>query len=189
STGRCVPFPGTHSRRSDMKNLLLTAAALVILAVPAQGANEVTQLTLRIDGVHSDEDGTAIMNAIRKIPSVKVAIRPTTRNPIAMVVPLRGANYDVGDLARAVAKAQTPNRAKGAPSAALVLSYKSRKGRTVTENSLARTLAATCAKLKGVDAKKCKLDTGRKEVHVKLDDKGGAKLSEIKAAFPGLDVE
>jgi hypothetical protein len=29
----------------------------------------------------------------------------------------------------------------------------------------------------------------RKEVHVKLDDRGGAKLSEITAAFPGLEVE
>lgn len=54
---------------------------------------------------------------------------------------------------------------------------------------MARSLELTCAKLRGVDAKRCKLDTERKEVHLKLDDNGGAKLVEITAAFPGLGVE
>src|SRR5262249_38304760 len=148
-----------------MKNLLLTAVVLALQVAPSQArAGHITQVTLRIDGVHSDEDGAAILKAIREIPSLKVAIRPTTKNPVAIVVPLRGASYDVGDLARAVADARTPNRDKGAPSAALVLSYKPREGGTVTEESLARTLEAVCAKLKGVDAKKCKLDAARKEI-------------------------
>jgi hypothetical protein len=57
------------------------------------------------------------------------------------------------------------------------------------EEALARSLELSCSKLKGVDAKKCRLDTERKEVRLKLDGVGGAKLADITAAFPGLDVE
>ena len=60
---------------------------------------------------------------------------------------------------------------------------------SAAEEALARSLESTCANLKGVDAKRCRLDTKRKEVHLKLDDNGGAKLVEITAAFPGLGVE
>jgi hypothetical protein len=169
-----------------MKNLLMLAAALAILAGPAPArADEISQVTLRIEGVHSDEDGVAIMDALRQVQNIKVATRPTAQNPTVIVVPLEGAKYDLGDLARTVAGTKTPNRDKGAPSAALLLTYKERDGEAA---ALARDLKTTCAKLKGVDAKKCRFDT-QKEFQIKLDDKGGAKLADIKVAFPGLDTE
>jgi hypothetical protein len=146
-------------------------------------ADSITQVTLRIGGVHSDEDGVAIAQALSQIPNIKVATRPTAQNPTVIVGPLTGAKYDLGELAQAVAGTKTPSRVKGAPSTALLLTYKERD-REATEN-----LETICAKLKGVDAKKCRLDTQKKEVHIKLDDKGGAKLADIKTAVPSFDTE
>jgi hypothetical protein len=171
-----------------MKNLLMAAAALAILAGVAQAqADQLTQVTLRIDGVHSDEDGVAIAAALSQVPNLKVATRPTAQNPTVIVVPLDGAKYDLGELARTVAGAKTPNRAKGAPSASLLLTYKERDDDAAA--APARSLKTICARLEGVDAKKCQLDVQRKEVQIKLEDRGGAKLADIKAAFPGLDTE
>jgi hypothetical protein len=165
------------------------AAFIGMLACPAPArANELPQVSLWIDGIHSDEDGVAVMNALRQIPKLKVAVRPTTKSPVAVVVSHRGASYDLGDLARAVAEAQTPNRDKGTPSTSLVLRYKTSKGGADAE-ALARNLKTTCSKLKGVEAEKCRLDTERREVHIKLDGKGGARLSEIKSAFPGTSTD
>jgi hypothetical protein len=172
-----------------MKKLLALATGVAILAcrLPAR-ADQVTQVTLRIDGVHDDDDGIAIMEALRRVPNIKVANRPTFKDPSMTLVPLDGASYDVGDLARAVSSAKTPNRAKGPPSAWLVLNYRGGEDRKA-EVALAHSLELTCSKLRGVDAKRCKLDTQRKEVHLKLDDKGGARLADITAAFPGLKGE
>jgi hypothetical protein len=172
-----------------MKKLVAATTALAILACCLRAqADQISQVTLRIDGVHDDNDGIAIMDALRQLPNIKVANRPTAKDPSTALVPLDGASYDIGDLARAVAAAKTPNRAKGPPSAWLVLSYKGHEERGM-EEALARSLELSCSKLKGVDAKKCRLDTKRKEVRLKLDDVGGAKLADITAAFPGLDVE
>ena len=170
---------------------LLTVVAFIPLLVYATPtwADELPQVSLWIDGIHNDEDGVAVMNALRQIPKLKVAIRPTTKSPVAILVSHSGANYDVGDLARTVAEATTPNRVKGAPSASLVLRYKASTGGAGAEEVLVRNLKATCAKLKGVEAEKCRIDTGRSEVHIKLDDKGGARLSEIKQAFPSMSTD
>ena len=171
-----------------MKNLLRVAAALAIIAGAVQArAEELTQVTLRIDGVNSDEDGLAIMHALRRVPNMKVANRPSAENPTVILVPLQGAKYDLGDLARAVAGTRMPVQAKGTPSAALALTYKEPDGEAVA--SLGRDLETICAKLKGVDARKCQFDTSKKEIQIKLDDKGGARLADIKAAFPSLVTE
>jgi hypothetical protein len=170
-----------------MKVLLAVAAALAALTGPPQArADQIEQVTLRLEGVHGDEDGVAIMDALARVPNIKVARRPTAQNPTAVLVPLEGAKYDLGELARTVAGTRTPNRAKGAPSAALLLTYKEGGGEAA---ALARGLETVCAKLKGVDAKKCRLDMKRRELQIKLDDKGDAKLADIKAAFPGLGTE
>src|SRR5262249_55489864 len=111
------------------------------------------------------------------------ATRPTAQHPTVIVGPLSGATYDLGDLALTVAGTKTPNQAKGTPSASLLLTYKER------DREAAENLETICAKLKGVDAKKCRRDTQKKEVQITLDDKGGAKLADIKTAFPSLDTE
>jgi hypothetical protein len=171
-----------------MKTLLMAAAALAFLIGPVQArADQMEQVTLRIEGVHTDEDGVAIMDALAQVPDIKVATRPTAQNPTIILAPLEGAKYDLGDLARTVAGTKTTNRLKGAPSAALLLTYKEPDSEAAAAR--ARDLKMICAKLEGVDAKKCQLDAQKKELQIKLDDKGGAKLADIKKAFPGLDTE
>jgi hypothetical protein len=148
------------------------------------GSDHITQVTLRIEGIHSQSDGRAIATALSKIPNVKVANSPTTKDPTVIVVPLQGARYDLGDLARVVADTKTPNRPKGAPAAALVLRFETQSAAT-----LERSLEARCAKLRGVEAKESRIDSRKKEIHIRLDGKGGARLEEIKAAFPDLKVD
>lgn len=140
-------------------------------------------------GIMSDKDGIAVMHALRNIPNSKVVNRPTAKDPFTTLVPLAGASYELGDLARLISAVKTPSRASVAPSASLVISYKRQGDAAAIEQTLARTLERTCARVTGVDAAKSKIDTRRKEIYVKLNDKGGAKLAEIKAAFPGLNVE
>jgi len=160
-------------------------AAILALAAPATtGAQQIPMVKLRIEGIRSDEDAKAVMDALIHMPNAKVANRLTVRDPVVLVGPLQGAKWDLGQLAQTVAEAKTPSRSKGVPSASLILTCSAKR-----DEALARNLEATCAKLKGVDAKKCKLDPKRKEVHIKLDDRGGAKWAEIKAAFPGLEPE
>jgi hypothetical protein len=164
----------------------LAVMGILGLASPPAPPNGIAQVSLHIDGVHTDADGAAVMDALRIIQNMKVAQRPTAKNPVAVVVPLDGAKYDLGDLARTVASAKTPNRTKGAPSAALILRVKSSDGGA---DALAKTFEKTCASLKGVDARKCRLDSEKKEARIALTAEGGAKLADIMAAFPGFSPE
>jgi len=169
-----------------MQFLIATALSILPTAPASPPDRGITQVLLRIEGIHADEDGAAVEKALSSIPNVKTVNRPSPTKPTIIVVPLMGANYDVGDLAKTVANTKTPNRAKGAPGAVLVLSYKLREGTTAEE--LAKVFEPACAKLKGVDAKRCRLDAEAKKLHIRLSDEGGAKLAEIKAAFPGLEL-
>jgi hypothetical protein len=170
-----------------MRKLIMTAAVLTVLAWTAQAYAD--QVTLKIEGVHSDDDGIAITNALRQLPTAKVASKPTQKNPTT-VVAFDLQKLDVGDLAVAVAGTKTPNQAKGAPSATLVLNYKRNdRNALADEVVLPNIVEPVLPKLRGVDAKQCKVDTKAKQLHIKLDDKGGAKLADIKAAFPGLELE
>jgi hypothetical protein len=175
-------------RGSLMKHLRMPATVLAIFAGAVLArADGVTQVTLRIDGVHNDEDGVAIAAALSRIPNIKLATRPTAQNPTVIIAPLERAGYDLGDLARAVAGTQTPNRAKGTPSAALVFTYQEYVGGAAAP--LVRDLQTTCARLAGVDAKKCRFDVQKQEFQIKLDDHGGARQADIQAVFPGLSTE
>jgi hypothetical protein len=147
------------------------------------------QITLRFEGVHDDEDGKAIAAALSKAESVKVAGLPTKEQPTA-VVTFDPAKIDVGDLAKTVAAIPTPNRSKGTPGAILVLKYQRLDGSSASDEVyLPQRVERGCAALKGVDAKKCRLDIKRKELLIRLDDQGGARLADIKKGFPGLMLE
>jgi len=88
------------------------------------------------------------------------------------------AKADVGDLAKAAAAADTPHRdSRGAPSATLVL-----PAPHLTANN-AKKVADAIKGLKGVDAAASRADVAKKEIHVKLDDQGGAKLADIEKAL------
>ena len=91
------------------------------------------------------------------------------------------AKADVGDLAKAAASADTPHRdSRGAPSATLVLPAP----HITTAN--AKKVADALKGLKGVDAAASRADVAKKEIHVKLDDRGGAKLADIEKALADL---
>src|SRR5262245_13406322 len=107
-----------------MSLVLTSILAGLVAAAPEVPADKIPMVTLRIDGIHDDADGQRVASALAKIPNIKVATRPTPGNPFALVVPLRGATYDLEDLARAVATADPLNRGSKAPSASLVLYYK-----------------------------------------------------------------
>ena len=99
--------------------------------------------------------------------------KPTT---VTVVIDL--AKGDVGDLAKCCADCDTPHKgSKGACSATLVVDAPS-----LTKGN-AEKVEAALKDVKGVDAKASKAQVKSKEIHVKLADKGGAKLADIKKAL------
>src|SRR5262245_38512636 len=142
------------------------------------------EMTLRIDHVPSDEAGQEISRALGDVPGVKVSGKVTKDEPTARVT-FDPAKADVGDLARAVAGVKTSGRQK--PSARLVLGYERSDDTALDDDEFVpRYVEQALAKLKGkgVDGKDWKLDTKNREVHIRLEEKGGAKLADVKAAFP-----
>jgi hypothetical protein len=168
-----------------MRKFVPVAALLAVLAWAGEGKTE--QVTLQIDNVQSDDEGWAITRALARVPDVKVAQRVTKEKPVA-VVAFDPAKADVGDLARAVAQIMTGRQDKFA--ATLVFSYKRLDTKAAADEAvLPGIVEPAFAKLQGVEVKGSKLDTKAKEIRIPLDGKGGAKLADIKAAFPGLALE
>jgi hypothetical protein len=169
----------------------MTKQTLVLVIVTALvGAAQVQaeQVVLRLGGVHTDADGQAIADALAALPTVKVATKPTAKEPTAAVA-FDPEKTDVGDLAKVVAGAKTPNRDKGTPTAVLVMRYERLDGNALADEVfLPKRVEEGFGKLKGVDAKKCKIDFKARELHLALSDQGGAKLAEIKKGFPGLQL-
>ena len=168
-----------------MRKFVPVAAFLAVLAWAGEGQAE--QVTFQIDNVQSDDEGWAITRALARLPDVKVAQRVTKEKPVA-VVAFDPAKADVGDLARAVAQIQTGRRDKF--STTIVLRYKRLDAKAAADETvLPGIVEPAFAKLQGVEVKGSKLDTKAKEIRITLDGKGGAKLADIKAAFPGLALE
>lgn len=95
-------------------------------------------------------------------------------------VPLEfdSAKADLGDLAKAAAAAETPHRdSRGAPSATLVLPAPK------ISDASAKKVGDALKDVKGVDAAASRADVGKKTIHIKLDDQGGAKLADIERAL------
>jgi hypothetical protein len=168
-----------------MNHLVIAAATLAALAWAAGARAE--QVTLRFGGVATDEVASAIGDALHALPSVKLAGKPTKEHPTASVA-FDAKQTDVGAMARAVAGVKAPD--KGAPSTTLVLHYERLDTNPLADEAfLPKVVEPAFANLKGADAKGCQLDTKAKELRIGLDAKGGAKLAEVKAAFPGLALK
>jgi hypothetical protein len=84
---------------------------------------------------------------------------------------------DVGDLAKAAAEADTPHKSKGAPTTRLIL-----KAPSLTKEN-AKGVADALKGVKGVNAKQSRADVDEQMIYVRLNDKGGAKLSDIQKAL------
>jgi hypothetical protein len=167
-----------------MKRYVLIAVVLGVAAWPRLGLAE--QVTLRIANVRTNEEAFEITYALARVADVKVAQRVTKDEPTAVVV-FNRAKADLGDLARAVAQVKVARRDK--PSATLIAAYQRLDSNTARDDLTLKDVRAACAKLCGVDAKACKLDVKSKTIHVKLDDRGGARLADIVAAFPDLALD
>ena len=157
-----------------MKKIIAVAAALVLTA----GAAAET-VKLRLNGVLCDGCKGEIITAIVKVKGADVKTEPTKANPVAVVV-YDEKKTDLGAIAKAIAEADTPHKSDQAPAAFLVLEAKG-----LTE-AAAKKLPDALAKVKGVDAKMSKAEVKGKEIHIRLDDKGGAKLDDIKKALADL---
>ena len=97
---------------------------------------------------------------------------------VSVPVVYDSAKADVGDLAKAAAGADTPHRdSRGAPSATLVL-----PAPKMTAANAQKVVDALKG-LKGVDTAASRADVAKKEIHVKLEDQGGAKLEDIEKAL------
>jgi copper chaperone CopZ len=157
-----------------MKKIIAVAAALVLTA----GAAAET-VKLRLNGVLCDGCKGEIITAIESNKGARVKNEPTKANPNA-TVDIDFTKTDLGAIAKSVAAADTPHKGDQAPAAFLVLDAKN-----LTEAS-AKKLPDALAKVKGVDAKMSKAEVKSKEIVIRLDDKGGAKLDEIKKALADL---
>src|SRR5262249_53094914 len=127
----------------------------------------------------------AILDALRQIPNLKVATRPTAQNPTVILVALEGAKYDLGDLARTVAGTRTRNRAKGAPSAALLLTSQERDGRAAVPGER-KTIGPSWEAEADRGGRLARKKRGFKK---RRAGRGGARRGDIKKPSPGPDTE
>jgi hypothetical protein len=121
----------------------------------------------------------ALEAAIKKLPGVEL-LQPVDRKTgfrPSVVVQFDPAKADVGDLAKAIGAVRTPGAPKDAPAAMLVL------GAEVPAELKGRELPSA-KKIKGVTTATALAN----EVWVVLDEKGGARLSEIKAGLAGVKI-
>ncbi len=163
-----------HTRETRAVNKWSLGVAVLVLA-GAVGARA-DEIKIRLDGVKCDTCGSVMGDAIKKVAGAKLKDAPSL-NKTEVTVDVDFKKIDLGDIATAVAGADTPHKTDEAPGANLVLSAPS-----LTDKNK-KGIGDALKKVKGVDALSSIGDLKKKEIIVKLDDKGGAKLEEIKKAL------
>jgi copper chaperone CopZ len=160
------------------KGALFTAAAMLLWAVTGRAED----VQLRVTGSHCPGCGSKIAEALGKVPSAKVKGKGIGKGSgkddgVKVTVTIDLAKSDVGDLAKAVAGADTYHRTLGAPTASLIV-----KTTSLTEDS-AKNLKQALVNVNGVIAAASTANPKLNEIAVRLDDRGGAKLAEIQKAL------
>lgn len=160
-----------------MKKLALLSLTAVLVWVASAQAESIKLL---VSGVHCNGCGGRITAALNQVPGATVKgkiskVKGSDVSPVSLNIDL--AKADVGDVAKAAAAARTPHLDQGAPSVTLVIAA------VALTDENAKTLADALKDVKGVDAGSSKADVSKKEIHVKLNDKGGAKLADIQKAL------
>ena len=160
-----------------MKKLgLLTGAAVLLWPLWASADT----VKLELHGIRCAGCAGALTEAMRKVPSVKVVEKPSKKvlsTTSTTVVDIDLGKADLGELAKAIADTETPHRSKEAPSSFLVLEA---PGLTKAN---ARSIAEALKAVRGIDAKESKGDVKAKEIHVRLDGRGGSHLADVKKAL------
>jgi hypothetical protein len=113
------------------------------------------------------------------VPGVesKAALKAAKEEPQTVSVDLDTKKADVGDIAKAISAADTPHKAKVAPSAALVVSAPA-----LTADNKSKIKDAL-KDVKGVDSAETACDVKKQEIYVHLSAKGGAKVADITKAL------
>jgi len=156
-----------------MKRLAICAAlAALVLAGNAQAET----VTFKLDGIKCDTCCGDILGAIKKVATVKVKTEPTQAKPVA-VVEIDLAKSDVGAVGKSVADADTPHKSCEAPAAYVVITA----SKLAKEDS--KKIDKALEKIKGVNAALSSVDVKGKQILVRLDASGSAKLAEIQKAL------
>src|SRR5437667_3280727 len=146
----------------------LTLFALIALLAWALEARD-EKVKLQVTGAYCAGCAKKLGDAFAEVSAVKgkVALKATKEKPQTITIDLDTDKGDVGDVAKAIAECDTPHKDTVAPSATLVISAPG-----LTEDN-AEKVSDALKEVKGVDAKESKANVKRKEISVKLGDKGG----------------
>jgi len=159
------------------KRTLFSALVVLVWGVALRAEN----IQLLITGSHCNKCGDKIAAALGEVNElrVKAPIRKGKgdQGEVKVDVKIEPAKGDLGDIARAVAAADTPHRAKSAPTTTLLL-----KAPNLNEDN-AKGVAEILKDVKGVEGQGSSADVKGQMIHVRLSDKGGAKLAEIQKAL------
>lgn len=162
-----------------MKKLVFCAVAVLMGSHPVQAE----ELKVVVHGAHCCAAGR-LAAAFETVPGVKVKGKKylqkcsTGGHTFNFTVQVDPSKADLGELARAALAART-SRDKTL-SVIIVLPASGING------DKAKQLAGALKEVKGVDARGSTADVAKKEIHVKLDDKGGARLGDIQKALNGF---
>ena len=102
-------------------------------------------------------------------------LKPAKGKQARITIEIDEKKGDVGEIAKAVAGADTVHKAEVAPRATLVL--------PTAKGLKSEALQEALGKVKGVDAKGSTVE--KDGIYIKLSDKGGAKLADITEAVKG----
>jgi hypothetical protein len=164
-----------------MRRLIALSAVFVLCASAGPARSEpLPQMLLLIEGVENDADARIVAAALARVPSVKILTHRRGGWLEVTAVALEGAKWDLGDLAKAVAAARSP---AGPQARGTFVALKLKDGGAKVTGAFIDKVQAACAKLSGVDAKKCTV-TKAKVALVKLSEQRGARWSEIQPALP-----
>jgi copper chaperone CopZ len=159
-----------------MKKIAMFAVFGLLLGASTALAEPVK---FKVSGVLCPGCAGAVTNAVVTLPAVKIKEDPSKAKPI-LVLDIDTKKSDVGDVAKAIAAAETPHKDTEAPGATLIIEVKA------LTDANAKKVGDALSKVKGVDAKASKGVVAEKAIYVKLSDEGGAKLAEIKKALESL---
>jgi hypothetical protein len=170
-----------------MRKVALLSATVVLLGAAAPALGQVETVQLLITGSYDKDCAHAIAAALGEVNEARIKTTKDNKVPVAqgkgkeglvkVIVDIKPAKGDVGDLAKELARAKMPHKDKPAPTASLLL-----KAPSLTEEN-AKGLKDALKDVKGVDAEASRADPKTNEIHVRLAPKGGAKLADIQKAL------
>ncbi|MBY0525442.1 MAG: hypothetical protein K2R98_18695 [Gemmataceae bacterium] len=155
-----------------MKRLVIATFAAFVCAAFVNAET----IKLKCDGVKCDACASAISDAVGKVAGVKVKTDPSKQTPV-VTIDADLKKTDIGAIGKAVAGAETPHKEVEAPGAYLVVDAP----KLTAAN--AKDLEKSLKGVKGVNATLSSADVKAKQLLIKINDSGEAKLAEVTKAL------